>query len=39
MPQTAIFDPEKVEFTKLKLQGLNPGHVVALSRTSYSPEK
>lgn len=33
------FDPEKVEFTKLKLQGLNPGHVVALSRTSYSPEK
>ena len=32
------FDPEKVEFTKLKLQGLNPGHVVALSRTSYSPE-
>ena len=33
------FDPEKVEFTKLKLQGLNPGHVVALSRTSYTPGK
>lgn len=33
------FDPDTEKITKLKLQGLNPGHVVALSRTSYTPGK
>ena len=31
------FDPETEKTTKLRLQGLNPGHIVALSETSYTP--
>ena len=30
------FDPETGKVTKIRLQGLNPGHVVALSATSYT---
>lgn len=33
------FDPDKEKVTKYKLQGINPGHVVALSKTSYTPGK
>ena len=33
------FDPETQSTTKIKLQGLNPGHIVALDKASHSPGK